>query len=147
MQSLLPFDHLIAASDAFLGLPEAAEGIAPGAASLMLTRSLGPRLTRQIILGERRIRATEPAASLVVDEVTEPGDMEEAIDRSNDRVQCPAIVVNRRMLNLAEESLDEFHRYMAEFAVQQVLRLYSQGVTEKAGRFSASAGMEYRTVR
>lgn len=71
----------------------------------------------------------------------------EAIDRSIDRLQRPAIIVNRRMLNLAEESPDEFRRYMAEFAVQQVLRLYSQDVTEKAGRFSASAGMEYRTVR
>jgi thioesterase DpgC len=44
------------------------------------------------------------------------------------------------MLNVAEESLDEFRRYMAEFAVQQALRLYSEDVVAKVGRFAASGG-------
>ena len=49
------------------------------------------------------------------------------------------MVANRRMLNLAEEPLDEFRRYMAEFAVQQALRLYSEDVIGK-GRPSPKSG-------
>jgi thioesterase DpgC len=66
--------------------------------------------------------------------------MDEAIEKCLDRLQSPAVVANRRMLNLAEESPDEFRRYMAEFAVQQALRLYSEDVIAKVGRFSASGG-------
>jgi thioesterase DpgC len=44
------------------------------------------------------------------------------------------------MLNFAEEPVDEFRRYMAEFAVQQALRLYGEDVIGKVGRFSASCG-------
>jgi (3,5-dihydroxyphenyl)acetyl-CoA 1,2-dioxygenase len=72
-----------------------------------------------------------------VDEVIEPTELPEAIGRSLDRLQSPAVAANRRMLNLAEESLDEFRRYMAEFAVQQALRLYGEDVIGKASRFRA----------
>jgi thioesterase DpgC len=140
MQLLLAFDHVIAASDAYLSLPAASEGIVPGAANFRLTRSVGPRLSRQVILAGRRIWASEAAARLVVDEVVEPADMEETIQRSLDGLQSPAVIPNRRMLNLAEESPDEFRRYIAEFAVQQALRLYSADVIRKVGRFSASGG-------
>ena len=139
MQLLLVFDHVIAASDAYLSLPAAAEGIVPGAANFRLTRSLGPRLSRQVILEGRRIWASEAAASLVVDEVVEPAEMDGAIESSLERLRSPAVVANRRMLNLAEEPPDEFRRYMAEFAVQQALRLYSADVIGKVGRFATSA--------
>jgi thioesterase DpgC len=43
------------------------------------------------------------------------------------------------MLNLAEEPPEEFRRYMAEFALQQALRLYSDDVIGKADRFRAGA--------
>jgi (3,5-dihydroxyphenyl)acetyl-CoA 1,2-dioxygenase len=138
MQLLLAFDHVIAASDAYLSLPAAAEGIVPGAANFRLTRSVGPRLSRQIILEGRRIWATEPAARLVVDEVVEPPEMDEAVEKSLDSLQGPAVAANRRMLNLAEEPPDEFRRYIAEFAVQQALRLYSEDVIGKVGRFISS---------
>lgn len=138
MQLLLAFDHVIAASDAYFSLPAAQEGIVPGAANFRLTRSFGPRLSRQIILSGRRIWASEPAARLVVDEVVEPSGMDEAVERFLDRLQGPAVYVNRRMLNIAEESPDEFRRYMAEFAVQQALRLYSEDVIGKVSRFHAS---------
>ena len=138
MQLLLAFDHVIAASDAYLSLPAAREGIVPGAANFRLTRSAGPRLSRQVILDGRRIWASEPAARLVVDEVIEPATMDEAIERSLVRLQSPAVYANRRMLNAAEESPDEFRRYMAEFAVQQALRLYSEDVIGKVSRFRPS---------
>jgi thioesterase DpgC len=110
----------------------------PGAANFRLSRSVGPRLSRQIILGGRRIWASEPAASLLVDEVVEPTGMDEAVERSLDRLQSTAVSANRRMLNLAEEPSDEFRRYIAEFAVQQALRLYSADVLGKVSRFRTS---------
>jgi thioesterase DpgC len=140
MQLLLVFDHVLAASDAYFSLPAAQEGIVPGAANFRLTRCAGPRLSRQIILEGRRIWASEPAARLLVDEVIEPPELAEAIEKSLDRLQSPAVVPNRRMLNLAEEPVDEFRRYMAEFAVQQAVRLYSEDVIGKVGRFRGSGG-------
>jgi thioesterase DpgC len=138
MQLLLVFDHVVAARDAYFSLPAAQEGIVPGAANFRLTRCVGPRLSRQVILEGRRIRASEPAARLLVDEVVDPPELEKAIEGALDRLQSPAVVANRRMLNLAEEPVDEFRQYMAEFAVQQALRLYSKDVIGKVGRFSAA---------
>jgi cysteate synthase len=43
-QPLLVFDHVLAASDAYIGLPAADEGIVPGAASFRLTRCAGSRM-------------------------------------------------------------------------------------------------------
>jgi thioesterase DpgC len=140
MQLLLVFDHVLAASDAYFSLPAAQEGIVPGAANFRLPRCVGPRLSRQIILAGRRIWATESAAQSLVDEVVEPADMEEAVERALDRLQSPAVVANRRMLNIAEESPEEFRRYMAEFAAQQALRLYSEDVIGKVSRFRPSGG-------
>jgi (3,5-dihydroxyphenyl)acetyl-CoA 1,2-dioxygenase len=140
MQLLLAFDYVIAASDAYFSLPAAQEGIVPGAANFRLTRAFGPRLSRQVILGGRRIWASEPAARLMVDEVVELPDLAEAIERSLDRLRSPAVIANRWLLNLADEPPDEFRRYMAEFAVHQALRLYSEDVIAKAGRFRPSAG-------
>jgi (3,5-dihydroxyphenyl)acetyl-CoA 1,2-dioxygenase len=140
MQLLLVFDHVIAASDSYFSLPAAQEGIVPGAAGFRLSRVVGPRLSRQIILEGRRIWASEPDARLIADEVVESADMEEAIEGSLDRLQRPAVAANRRLLSLAEEPPDEFRRYMAEFAVSQALRLYSDDVIGKISRFTVSAG-------
>ena len=137
MQLLLVFDHVVAACDAYFSLPAAQEGIVPGAANFRLARYLGPKLARQVILGGRRIWASEPAAALLVDEVVEPAAMDAAIDASLGRLHGPAVVANQRMLNLAGESAEEFRRYMAEFAVAQALRLHSDDVIGKVGRFAA----------
>jgi (3,5-dihydroxyphenyl)acetyl-CoA 1,2-dioxygenase len=139
-QLLLVFDHVLAADDAYISLPAANEGIVPGAANLRLTRCAGMRLSRQMILYGRRIWASEPAARLLVDDVVEPGDLDLAIEKSLERLQGPAVIANRRMLNLAGESVEEFRTYMAEFALQQALRLYSDDVIGKAGRFRAEKG-------
>ncbi|MEC4016320.1 (3,5-dihydroxyphenyl)acetyl-CoA 1,2-dioxygenase DpgC [Streptomyces sp. H27-D2] len=136
MQLLLVFDHVLAASDAYLSLPAAREGIVPGAGNFRLGRHTGPRLSRQIILQGRRIRASEPDARLLVDEVVEPEEIDAALARSVERLRSPAVVTNRRMLNLAEEPPEEFRRYMAEFALQQALRLYGEDVIGKVGRFA-----------
>ncbi|MEU6431038.1 (3,5-dihydroxyphenyl)acetyl-CoA 1,2-dioxygenase DpgC [Microbispora sp. NPDC046973] len=137
-QLLLVFDHVIAASDAYVSLPAAQEGIIPGAANLRFSRSVGPRLARQMILGGRRIWATEPAAGLLIDEVAEPPDLDAAIERGAERLKGPAVVPNRRMINLGEEPPAEFRHYMGEFALHQALRLYSDDVIGKVGRFHAA---------
>ena len=136
-QLLLVFDHVLAASDAYVSLPAAHEGIVPGAANFRLTRCAGTRLSRQIILQGRRIWAKEPAAGLLLDDVVDPHELDSAIEKSIETLQGPAVITNRRMLNLAEEPPQEFLRYMAEFALQQALRLFSDDVTGKAGRFRA----------
>jgi thioesterase DpgC len=135
-QLLLVFDHVLAASDSFISLPAAHEGIVPGAANFRLTRWGGARLSRQVILEGRRIWASEPAARFLVDEVVEPANLDQAVEESLNRLRGPAVVANRHMLNLAEEPPDAFRVYMAEFAIQQALRLYSADVIDKAGRFS-----------
>jgi thioesterase DpgC len=136
-QLLLVFDHVLAAADAYISLPAAQEGIVPGAANFRLARCAGTRLSRQIILQGRRIWATEPAARLLIDDVAEGHELDLAVEKSIDHLRGPAAITNRRMLNLAEEPPHEFLRYMAEFALQQALRLYSDDVIGKAGRFRA----------
>ncbi|MGC0337231.1 (3,5-dihydroxyphenyl)acetyl-CoA 1,2-dioxygenase DpgC [Streptomyces sp. SLBN-8D4] len=139
MQVLLVIDHVVAASDAYFSLPAAKEGIVPGAGNYRLARFTGPRLARQIILGGRRIRAAEPEARLLVDEVVEPEEMDAAIERGLDGLDGEAVLANRRMLNLAEEPEAGFRTYMAEFALQQALRIYGQDVIGKVGRFAAGS--------
>ena len=125
----------LAASDAYFSLPAADEGIIPGAANLRLTRRAGTRLSRQVILAGRKIRASEPDARLLVDEIAEPEDLDAAVERRLARLRSPAVIANRRMLTIGEESQAEFLRYMAEFSLQQALRLYSDDVISKVGRF------------
>ena len=136
-QLLLVADQVIAASDAYLSLPAAREGIVPGAANLRLTRYAGARLARQVILLGRKLRVTEPDARLFVDEVHEPGEaLDAAVGPAVERLRGEAVAVNRWMLLAAEEPIDAVRTYLAEFAVQQALRLYGDDVISKAGRFS-----------
>jgi len=137
MQLLLVFDHVIAASDAYLSLPAAQEGIIPGASNLRLGHHLGGRGSRALVLRGRRLRVAEPDARLLVDEVVEPEEMDVAVERGLAQLAAPAVLANRRMLNLAEEPVDDFRRYMAEFALQQARRIYSHDVITKVGRFAA----------
>lgn len=136
-QLLLVFDYVLAAADAYLSLPAAQEGIVPGAANLRLGRVAGSRLSRQVILGGRRILATEPEARLLLDEVVAPEDLDEAVERSVTRLASDAVAANRRMINVAEESLDGLREYMAEFALEQALRIHANDVIDKVGRFAA----------
>ncbi|WP_218578908.1 (3,5-dihydroxyphenyl)acetyl-CoA 1,2-dioxygenase DpgC [Phytohabitans houttuyneae] len=137
-QLLLVADHVIAASDAYLSLPAAQEGIVPGASALRLTRAAGSRIARQVILLGRRIRVVEPDARLLVDEVYESGpELDAAAERAADRLRGAAVVANRRMLLAVEEPLDAFRGYLADFALEQAQRLYSDDVIGKVGRFTA----------
>jgi thioesterase DpgC len=57
--------------------------------------------------------------------------MDAAIADCAARLDSPAVIANRRMLRLAEEPLDLFRSYMAEFALSQAARMYSDDVLEK----------------
>jgi thioesterase DpgC len=133
-QLLLVFDRVIAAADSYFSLPAAQEGIIPGVANLRLTRFLGSRKARQVILYGRKIWAHEPDAGLLFDEVVEPMEMDTAVERNVLQLSSPAVVPNRHMMNLAEEPLDLFLQYASEFAMLQAERLYGQDVLDKVSR-------------
>ncbi|MEV4567546.1 (3,5-dihydroxyphenyl)acetyl-CoA 1,2-dioxygenase DpgC [Nonomuraea sp. NPDC049419] len=138
-QLLLVFDHVVAASDAYLSLPAAQEGIIPGASALRLTRHTGPRPARQIILAGRRLTADEARAMGLIDEVHDTDTLDLAIEGALQRLRGAAVVANRRMLNLTEEPLEAFRHYMADFALHQALRLYSTDVITKVSRFTTAS--------
>lgn len=133
-QLLLVFDRVIAAADSYFSLPAAQEGIVPGFSNLRLTRLLGSRKSRQVILFGRKIWAHDPDAHLLFDEVVDSPEIEAAIERNVQQLSSPAVVANRHMLNLADESPHSFLRYAAEFSWIQAERLYSQDVLAKTGR-------------
>ena len=63
--------------------------------------------------------------------VVEPAQMDAAIEARLAALASPAVIPNRRMLVLCEEPLDTFRTYMAQFALEQGQRLYSQDVLQK----------------
>ncbi|WP_267244920.1 (3,5-dihydroxyphenyl)acetyl-CoA 1,2-dioxygenase DpgC [Streptomyces sp. PR69] len=134
MQLLLVLDRVIAEEDAYVSLPAAEEGIVPGLGNLRLGRLTGARLSRQVILGGRRIAMRDREASLVCDEIVPAEELDEAVERAVRDLSAPAVAANRRMLNLSEEPLDLFREYLAEFAVTQVARAYSDDVLAKVER-------------
>jgi (3,5-dihydroxyphenyl)acetyl-CoA 1,2-dioxygenase len=121
-QYLLATDYVVAASDAYLTLPARKEGIIPGAANLRLTRFVGDRLARQLIMYGRRLECDSPEGRLICDEVVPPGEMDAAIDRVVENFTSSGVVSaagNRRAFRVAEEPLDLFRRYMAVYAREQ----------------------------
>lgn len=138
MQLTLVLDRVLAAADSFFSLPAAQEGIIPGAANLRLRRLAGGRLSRQIVLWGRRIAATDAEAALFRDAVLEPDALDAAVEHDAALLDNPAVAANRRLLVEAEEPLGAFREYAAEFALAQALRLYSEDVLTKVGRFTAA---------
>jgi len=134
-QLLMVFDRVIAATDSYISLPAAQEGIIPGASNLRLGRSANFRLSRDVILWGRKIWASDPDARAVLDTVVEPAAMDHEIDMAATRLASPAVVANKHMLVTAEEPQDVFRRYLSEFALHQALRLYSPDVMAKTERF------------
>ncbi|GIG88783.1 (3,5-dihydroxyphenyl)acetyl-CoA 1,2-dioxygenase DpgC [Plantactinospora endophytica] len=133
MQVLLACDQVVAGADAYFTLPAAQEGIVPGLANLRLGRWVGARLARDIILTGRRLHAVEPEARLLCAEIVDPDEVGAAADRAAARLTAPAVVANRHMLNLADEPVDVFRTFVAEFALVQGDRLYSPDVLAKVG--------------
>ncbi|MEW2620509.1 (3,5-dihydroxyphenyl)acetyl-CoA 1,2-dioxygenase DpgC [Streptomyces sp. NPDC048106] len=134
MQLLLVLDRVIAEEGAYFSLPAAEEGIVPGLGNLRLNRLTGARTARQIVLGGRRIGTDDPDFRLLCDEVVPAAGMDEAVERAVGELAAPAVTANRHMLGLVEEPLDLYREYLAEFAVVQVARSYSEDVLAKVER-------------
>jgi thioesterase DpgC len=133
---LLALDHIVADENSYFSVPAAKEGIIPGLANLRLARFMGRRKARQVILYGRQIWAHEPDGLLLFDEVIEPAKMDLAIERNIQRLSEPGVRENRHMLNLAEEPLEMFLHYAAEFALVQAELLYSEDVLGKVRGFA-----------
>ena len=131
LQLMLAFDYVISSDKAYFTLPAAREGIVPGAAGLRLSRVLGPRLARQVLLGGRRIAARDPVAALLCDVVVAEYGVDGAIGKAVRAMDNPAVVANRHMITAFEEPEDQFRSYLAEFAEVQVQRLYNQDVLHR----------------
>jgi thioesterase DpgC len=140
MQLLLTVDWVVAADDAYFSLPAAKEGIVPGVANFRLSRFTGSRLARQVILGGRRIYATDPEARLVCDAVVPAAEVDAAVEAGVRALDSPAVAANRRMLGLAEESPERLREYLAEFAFVQACRLYGRDVLDKVDRDWSAPG-------
>lgn len=122
-QLLLVMDQVLAAADAWLSLPARKEGIIPGAANLRLPRHVGPRLARQAILAERRIDCASPEGRLICDYVVPAARIDAELERLVGLLTDSGLVsaaANRRALRIGEEPLDQFRRYMAVYAREQL---------------------------
>ncbi len=121
-QVLLAVDYVLAEKTAFLTLPARKEGIIPGAANMRLPRAVGDRLARQAIQYERRLECDSPEGRLICDELVEPGQMDEAIDRVVSGLTSSGVVSaasNRRAFRIAQEPFDMFRNYFAVYAREQ----------------------------
>ena len=121
-QLLHVVDHVIATRGSKLYLPARKEGIIPGVSNLRLPRSVGDRAARQAILSGREWTAGDADAELLIDEVVEPGAMDEAIAARVQALTSSGLVnaaANRRALRVGEEPLDIFRQYIALYAREQ----------------------------
>lgn len=121
-QLLHVVDHVLATRGSKLHLPARKEGIIPGVSNLRLPRSVGDRAARQAILSGREWTAGNADADLLIDEVVEPGTMDEAIAARVKALTSSGLVnaaANRRALRVGEEPLDIFRQYMALYAREQ----------------------------
>lgn len=121
-QYLLTMDYVLAARGAFLSLPARKEGIIPGAANMRLPRFTGERIARQAIMYERRLDCDSPEGRMICDEIVEPEQMDEAIERVVENFTGSGIVSaasNRRAFRVTQEPLDLFRRYFATYALEQ----------------------------
>lgn len=125
MQILPTMDRVVAADDAWFSLPAMEEGLVPGLANMRLLHATGSRLSRRLIFWGRKLRATDPEASLFVDEAVPADAMDSAVRAAAEHLDHPAVGANRRMLNMVEEPLDLFRRYLAQYAYEQAHQLHS----------------------
>ncbi|HEX3780608.1 MAG TPA: enoyl-CoA hydratase/isomerase family protein [Pseudonocardiaceae bacterium] len=131
LQLALAADYVIAEADSFASLPAAQEGIVPGVANLRLPRRVGLALARDMILHGRVVRAKDPDAAPLYDEVVDAAEMAVTVKRVVARLGVPAVRANKQMLALGVEPQDDFRTYLAEFVSVQAERMYGDDVLAK----------------
>jgi thioesterase DpgC len=136
-QWLLVMDRVVSCRNAYFNLPARKEGIIPGCANLRLPRLVGERATRQAIFFNRTFAATEPEGRMIADELVDEGGMDEAIALGAAELTSAgpiSLLANRRQLRVAHEPLAAFRRYMAGYAREQALCLYSPALIANLDR-------------
>ncbi|HZP76790.1 MAG TPA: enoyl-CoA hydratase/isomerase family protein [Pseudolabrys sp.] len=137
-QYLLATDYVLAASDSYMTLPARKEGIIPGVANLRLTRFVGDRLARQLVMYERRLDCDSPEGRLVCDDVVDPEKIEQALTDVIDRLTTSGVVSaasNRRAFRIAQEPLDLFRSYMAVYSREQAACHFSPALISNLERY------------
>jgi (3,5-dihydroxyphenyl)acetyl-CoA 1,2-dioxygenase len=136
-QLLLVVDHIVAETGSYFSLPARYEGIIPGVANLRLPRFIGERLTREAILFNTRLIAESEAGRRIADVVVPAARMDETIEQSAAELLAagPAsLIANRRAQRIGAEPLDVFRRYMASYAREQALCMYSDALIDNLER-------------
>ena len=121
-QLLHVVDHVIAVRGSRLFLPARKEGIIPGASNLRLPRAVGDRASRQAIISGREWKAGDADADLLIDEVVEPDQMDEALAARVHALTSSGLInaaANRRALRVGQEPVDLFREYMSTYAREQ----------------------------
>ncbi|MDP9573976.1 UNVERIFIED_ORG: thioesterase DpgC [Agrobacterium larrymoorei] len=147
MQLLLVADWVIAATDSWFNLPAAREGFLPGLANFRLSRTVGHRLARRLILGGSTVKATGPEAGLVCDQVVPSAEMDAVILGAAALLSEEAALVNRVFLNRADERPEELRKYLADFGLTQAQRMCSPDVAAKAKAFENHGGTTTERVQ
>jgi len=136
-QLLLVVDHVVAESGSYFSLPARFEGIIPGLANLRLPRFVGERLTREAITFNTRLAAESDAGSRIADVVVPSAGMDEAIEKSVAELLSAgsaSLIANRKAQRIGAEPLDVFRRYMASYAREQALCMYSAALINNLER-------------
>ena len=136
-QMLLILDRVIAERGSYFNLPARKEGIIPGLANLRLPRFVGERATRQGIFFNRAFAAESPEGALLCDEVLPGEQLDAAVTAAAFEVTGAgptSLVANRRALRVGAEPLDLFRSYLATYAREQALCLYSPALIDNLVR-------------
>jgi thioesterase DpgC len=121
-QFLLTMDYILAESGSYFNLPARKEGIIPGAANLRLARFLGESAAREAIMFDRTFHVGNPDAAGLVNQVVPRGQMDAALAETIGKALDSGMVSasgNRKVLRVAQESLEIYRRYMANYAELQ----------------------------
>jgi thioesterase DpgC len=136
-QLLHVVDHVMAERGCRMYLPARKEGIIPGASNLRLPRTVGDRVARQAILSGREFEAGTPEGNLLLDEIVEPGEMDDAIAARVDALTTSGLInaaANRRALRVGREPPDVFRAYMAVYAREQAFCHFSPALVSNLER-------------
>ena len=121
-QYLLVMDHIIADVNSYMTLPARKEGIIPGAANLRLWRFVGNRVARQAIQHGLKINSNSINGNMICDQLININNMDDSIKKTVKEFKNSGVVgatFNKRALNLGEESIDDFRKYMAIYCHDQ----------------------------
>lgn len=137
-QYLLVMDHVIAEKNSYMTLPARKEGIIPGAANLRLWRFVGNRVARQAIQHGLKITSNSIKGSMICDQLVNINDMDNSIKKTIKEFKNSGVVgatFNKRALNLGEESIDDFRKYMAIYCHDQAYCHFSDELVKNLEYF------------